>query len=57
MRKKILFFLMLAMFLLGCAWFYVKEYGVCMAGTCSLEKNYHNVSKALDNPSFEGKIN
>jgi len=57
MRNKILFFLMLAMFLLGCAWFYVKEYGVCMAGTCSLEKNYHNVSKALDNPSFEGKIN
>jgi len=57
MRKMILYLLMLAMFLGGSVWLYVKEYDVCMSGTCRLEKNYHNVSKAPDNPSLEIKIN
>jgi hypothetical protein len=57
MRKMILYLLMLAMFLGGSVWLYVKEYDVCISGSCRLEKNYHNVSKAPDNPSLEAKIN
>jgi hypothetical protein len=55
MRKRILYLLMLAMFLGGSVWLYVKKYDVCISGACRL--NYHNVSKAPDNPSLEAKIN
>ncbi|WAC08040.1 MAG: hypothetical protein OS130_02250 [Thermodesulfobacteriota bacterium] len=55
MRKKILYLLMVAMFLWGFVWPYVKGYAVCMSGSCRLEKNSHNVSKAQGNPSSEIK--